>query len=296
MLRRVLRKGRGIGRAVMIEHSLFSLPFALVALFSESAGRPPLSKVGWIILAVVAARNGANALNRLVDEKIDAQNPRTAERPLQTGRVRRLELILFTFFCGLLLLVAAWMLNPLCLVLVPAAGAMIMVYSYTKRFTWLCHYWLGMTCSAAVMGSFLALTGSFELRFFPLTGAVMFWVAGFDIIYALQDIDHDRSHGLRSIPARFGSFTALGFAAASFTVFLGGIVLHGLLYGFNAWYYTGAVVSAGILVWELLIAWNSEKSEENRIPFAAYKLNQALSPIFLLFVLAALYLPGGLHG
>ncbi|WP_319478505.1 4-hydroxybenzoate octaprenyltransferase [Marispirochaeta aestuarii] len=296
MIKRLLRRGRGIGRAVMIEHSLFSLPFALVALLSESAGRPPWSTVGWIILAVVAARNGANALNRLVDEKIDAENPRTADRPLQTGRVRRLELILFTLFCGLLLLVSAWMLNPLCLALVPAAAVMIMGYSYTKRFTWLCHYWLGITCSAAVMGTFLALTGSFQWRFFPLTGAVMFWVAGFDIIYALQDIDHDRSHGLRSIPARFGRFPALGFAAASFTVFLAGTVLHGLLYGFNAWYYVGVAVSGGILCWELLIAWKSEKSPENRIPFAAYKLNQTLSPIFLLFALAAVYLPGGLHG
>jgi len=296
LIKRLLIRGRSIGRAVMIEHSLFSLPFALVALLSESAGRPPLSKIGWIILAVVAARNGANALNRLVDEEIDAENPRTADRPLQSGGVRRLELTLFTLFCGFLLLISAWRLNPLCLALVPAAGAMILIYSYTKRFTWLCHYWLGMTCSAAVMGSFLALTGSFELRFFPLTGAVIFWVAGFDIIYALQDIEHDRSHGLRSIPARFGRFPALGFAAASFVLFLGGIVLHGLLYGFNAWYYTGAAVSAGILVWELIIAWKSEKAVENMIPFAAYKLNQALSPIFLLFALAAVYLPGGLHG
>jgi 4-hydroxybenzoate polyprenyltransferase len=295
LIKRFLSKGRRIGSAVMIEHTLFSLPFAVVALLSESAGRPPLSTVGWILLAVVAARNGANALNRLVDEKIDAENPRTAGRALQTGKVRRMELILFTLCCGLLLLVSAWMLNPLCLALVPAAGAIILVYSYTKRFTWLCHHWLGMTCSAAVMGTFLALSGSFQLRFFPLTAAVMFWVAGFDIIYALQDMEHDRSKGLHSIPARFGELPAMGITAASFVVFLSGTIVHGILYGFTAWYYAGVVVSGGILAWELGIAWKNEKTREDRIPFAAYRLNQTLSPVFMLFSLAAVYLPGGLH-
>ena len=200
----------------MIGHTLFSLPFAVSAFILESGGRPGLWKSLWIITAVFGARNAANGLNRLIDYSIDAENPRTAGRGLQSGRVGRKELLLFIVFCGALFFLAAWMLNPLCLLLAPVAAVMILGYSYTKRFTWLCHYWLGLTCSAAVMGSFLALKGSFAYRFFPLTGAVALWVAGFDIIYALQDLDHDRKAGLHSVPARFANKGRFYFCGSIF--------------------------------------------------------------------------------
>ncbi len=285
-----LKKGRGISRAVMMEHTLFSLPLALCALLMESGGRPGLSDSLWIFLAVFGARNGANALNRLIDREIDAANPRTSERDLPAGRVKALELWFFTAVCGALLLVAAWMLNPLCLALVPAAALLIGGYSFTKRFTWLCHYWLGITCSAAVMGSFLALAGRFEFRFFPLTAGTALWIAGFDIIYALQDIEHDRKNGIHSLPARFGRQGGLVLSGLSHLGALFCWSLTALFYPLRIWFFLGLGLAALILGAEHLLA---RKGEVRWIPLAAYHLNQILSPLLMVFVLLDLYLPGG---
>jgi 4-hydroxybenzoate polyprenyltransferase len=288
-----LERGRGISRAVMLEHTLFSLPLALCALLLESGGRPGAADSLWIVLAVFGARNGANALNRLIDREIDAANPRTAGRDLPSGRVKAAELWLFTAFCGLLLLVSTFMLNPLCLALVPVAAVLIGGYSFTKRFTWLCHYWLGITCSAAVMGSFLALTGRFELSFFPLTAGTALWIAGFDIIYALQDIEHDRRHGIRSVPARFGRQGALAISGLSH---LGALLCWGMtafFYPLRIWFFLGLGLAALLLAAEHLLA---RKGEVRWIPLAAYHLNQILSPLILVFTLLDIYLPGGLFG
>jgi len=289
----IFTRGLGVSRAVMMEHTLFSLPLAVCAILLESAGRPALSKTLWIIVAVFGARNAANALNRIIDLEIDRANPRTSGRELPAGRVSAKSLWAFAFLCGAMLLLAAFMLNPLCLALVPVAAILIGGYSFTKRFTWLCHYWLGVTCSAATMGSFLALTGSFELRFFPLTAGAALWVAGFDIIYALQDIEHDRSSGLHSIPARFGKKGALLLAGLTHfgTVFF--FALNVFFFRLGIWYAIGAAVVALILLAEHLIAWNGSIK---RIPFASYRLNQILSPAFMLFVILDIYLRGGMYG
>lgn len=287
------RKTAGIGSAVMIEHSIFSLPLAAVALLLESSGRPLWSDVLWIFLAVFGARNGANALNRLIDHEIDGENPRTAGRHLPSGRVRRLDLWLFTAFCGILFLVSAAMLNILCLALVPVAAAMIFIYSYTKRFTFLCHYWLGITTSAAVMGSFLAVSGGFQLRYFALTAGAALWVAGFDIIYATQDIEHDRSHGIHSVPARFGKSGALIIAGLTHAATLVFFAATAYFYPLRHWYAAGLVVAALLLIAQHLIAW---RGSVKWIPVAAYQLNQILSPLVLLFTLLDIYLPGGMYG
>jgi len=290
---KLVSRGLGVSRAVMMEHTLFSLPLAIVAILLESGGRPALSKAIWIIVAVFGARNAANALNRIIDLEIDRANPRTAGRDLPSGRVSQKSLWAFTFFCGAMLLLAAFMLNPLCLALVPVAAVLIGGYSFTKRFTALCHYWLGVTCSAATMGSFLALTGSFSLRFFPLTAGAALWVAGFDIIYALQDIDHDRAEGLHSIPARFGKKGALILAGLTHagTVFF--FALNIFFFHVGLWYIAGVAIVALILLAEHLIAWNGSIKW---IPFASYRLNQILSPAFLLFVILDIYLKGGMYG
>lgn len=270
----------------MIEHTLFSLPLAVAAFLTESRGRP-----GWcvsilILVAVFGARNAANALNRLIDAEIDAANPRTANRDLPAGRVSKKALLAFTVFCGLLFLASAALLNPLCLALVPVAAVLIGGYSFTKRFTWLCHWWLGVTCSAAVMGSFLALAGRFELRFFPLTAACALWIAGFDVIYATADEDHDRSNGIHSAPARFGRRGALALSSLSHvgTVFF--FALSGRLYGAGPLYYAGVAVAAGILAAEQVLA---RSGKEGSIPLAAYTLNQILSPVFMAFAVIDVY-------
>ncbi|MBB6480310.1 UbiA-like polyprenyltransferase [Spirochaeta isovalerica] len=282
-----------IGSAVMIEHTIFSLPLAVMAFLLESSGKPEPMKVLWILLAVFGARNGANALNRIIDLHIDEANPRTAGRDLPSGRLKPFELGLFTAFCLGLFLFSAWKLNPLCLVLVPVALVLIFGYSFTKRFTFLCHYWLGITTSAAVMGSFLALRGAFELRFFPLTAGAALWVAGFDIIYAVQDIDHDRNEGIHSVPAFFGKKWGLDISALTH---FGALVFWGANYFFfplRIWYGIGLVAAAGLLAAQQLIA---RKGSIKRIPLASYHLNQLLSPLFLLFALLDIYLPGGLYG
>ncbi len=275
----------------MLEHTLFSLPLAVCAFLLESAGRPPVMKVVWITAAIFGARNGANALNRLIDREIDAANPRTAGRDLPTGRVSAGSLWIFTAFCGVLFLVAAWQLNPLCLLLVPAGAVLIGGYSFTKRFTWLCHFWLGVTCSAAVMGSFLALSGRFEWRYFPLTIAAALWVAGFDIIYALQDIEHDRANGIHSVPARFGRGGALFISALCHLGTLFFFSMNIFFFELGYWYYAGVAVAAVILAAEHILA---HRGNMKLIPLAAYQLNQLLSPLFMIFAILDIYLPGGM--
>ncbi|MCX8013625.1 MAG: UbiA family prenyltransferase, partial [Rectinema sp.] len=148
----LLGRLRLIGNSVMMTHTLFSLPFAVTAVLLETNGRPPLAKLFWIIIAAFGARNAANALNRIIDKDIDARNPRTASRHLPRGIITTRELWLFTFAMLAMLVLGAAMLNFLCVMLLPVAGMLLFGYSYTKRYTWLSHYWLGIACSAATMG------------------------------------------------------------------------------------------------------------------------------------------------
>ena len=277
-----------VGDAVMIRHTLFSLPFAMAAVLLETDGHPPATKLVWILVAAFGARNGANALNRLIDIDIDARNPRTASRPLVTGAVSRRELILFTILMLGLLVLGAAMLNPLCLALLPVAGILVFGYSYTKRFTWLCHYWLGVACSAATMGAFLGISGRFEFRYFPLAGAVALWVAGFDIIYALQDIEFDRSEGLKSIPAAFGSRAARAIAAASH---LGAMVgLSSILY---FWHSTGIGTLSALVACAILLAsehFLASRATARHIRMAAYGINEIIPALLLVGVALDLFL------
>lgn len=272
----------------MIQHTLFSLPFAASALLLETGGVVPSQKLLWIFLAILGARNGANALNRLVDHSIDAKNPRTAGRHLPSGRLSRLDLWIFAIACILLLIGSTCMLNWLCVALLPVALAMVFAYSYTKRFTWLCHYFLGATVAIAPMGTLLALNGAFKLSYFIVSAAVATWVAGFDIIYATQDIAFDRAQGLYSIPARFGAKKALHIAAFSHLVSFALLVLWGISYQVGPWYYLGCVAVGSLLFVEnALVAPGRLK----HVTTAAYHINEIVSVLFLAFVVLEVYLP-----
>ncbi|PKL14565.1 MAG: 4-hydroxybenzoate octaprenyltransferase [Spirochaetae bacterium HGW-Spirochaetae-8] len=282
-----LRKPLLVAHAVMIQHTLFSLPFAGAAILLETKGKPPLMDLLWIILAIFGARNGANAINRLVDHAIDARNPRTQGRELPTGQLKRLDLWLFSAFCLALLVFATFQLNLLCVLLLPVALLLIVGYSYTKRITWLCHYILGLTVAIAPMGSLLAITGRFELRYFVIAAAVALWVAGFDIIYACQDVGFDREEGLFSIPARFGVRKALRLAALNHVGAAMLLVLWGRLYHTGMWYGIGSGIVVGLLVVEnVLVAPKRLK----HITFAAYHLNEIIGTLFFVFVLMEVYL------
>ncbi len=276
-------KLKAIGDAVILRHTLFSLPFALAAILLESGGQPPLLKLVFIVLAAASGRNLANALNRLIDRDIDARNPRTAGRHLPSGRLASRDLVLFSLAMGAILVGSALALGWLCLALLPVAGIAIFGYSYTKRWTWLSHWWLGATCAIAPMGSLIAISGKvFELRFFVLSGAVALWVAGFDIIYALQDIENDRREDLQSFPARFGPGLARAMAVACHLATIALLACLGFFWPLGAAWWAGIALAAFLLAAEHLVA---RGGTERHIRIAAYGINEVI-PLVLLAAVA----------
>ncbi|HLX10144.1 MAG TPA: UbiA-like polyprenyltransferase [Thermoanaerobaculia bacterium] len=210
---------------VKIEHTLFALPFAFMGMLLAAGGWPPWRTVGWIAVAMVGARSAAMGFNRLVDRRIDAANPRTAGRALPAGLVTPAFVAGFVAASAALLVLAAWQLNPLALALSPVALAVLLLYSYTKRFTWASHLVLGLSLAGAPLGAWIAVRGAVAAPPLALAGAVLLWVAGFDVLYALQDLDFDRRAGLFSVPARFGVRAALWLSA----------LLHAAMLALLAW-------------------------------------------------------------
>ncbi len=199
---------------VKFEHTLFALPFAYGGMLLAAGGWPGWRVVSLVTLAMVGARTAAMAVNRVIDARIDAANPRTLDREIPAGRLSSRDGIALAVLGYALLSVAGALLNPLTLVLLPVAVAFLTVYPYLKRFTWLCHAWLGVSIGAAAAGGWIAVTGAFSATAVALWVAVGAWIAGFDIIYAILDLSFDTRAGLHSIPARFGVQRALAASAA----------------------------------------------------------------------------------
>jgi len=194
-LTKIINKIKEYGKLVMFSHTVFSLSFAAVSMVLAAKGLPKITTMFWILVCFMAARTGANAINRVIDAEIDARNPRTATRQIPKGEVKKREVIIFTSICFLVMLFGAYKLNWVCLILSPIALFLMIIYSYTKRFTFLCHLILGVTCACAPVGAWLAVTG--KITFIPLIMGVAntLWVAGFDIIYGSQDYDFDKANG-----------------------------------------------------------------------------------------------------
>ena len=232
---------------VTFAHTIFALPFALLAAVLAAQGLPPLPTLFWILVAMVGARSAAMAFNRIADRGIDAVNPRTQARDIPAGRVSVASASVFCAISAAVFVFAAWRLNPLCLALSPVALLVVLGYSYTKRFTALAHFVLGLGLAIAPVGAWIAVTGAFALPPVVLGLSVLFWVAGFDVIYSLQDEAFDRAHGLFSLPARLGARRALNvstvFHALSLALLYGVFVLvhGGLLFGLG-------VVLAGVFL------------------------------------------------
>ncbi|WP_455381496.1 UbiA-like polyprenyltransferase [Salinispira pacifica] len=278
---------RAYGEMVMFSHSLFSLPFALMGLLLASGGRPSLWTTVWVVIGFTGGRNCANALNRIVDRSIDGRNPRTAERHLPAGRVSVKEAWAVTlFFFGLLVLSAA-MLNAACVCLLPVGVLLIGVYSFTKRVSALSHLVLGAACAAAPIGGWVAVTGRLSWDALLLGAANALWVAGFDVIYATQDVDFDRREGLHSVPALFGVTGGLRVARLMHLAVPGLLVLLGVGLESGALFYAGVAAVAALLLFQHA-AVRGEKME--RVPFASYSVNQVLSIVFFVFVVSDLYL------
>ncbi len=271
-------------RMVKIEHSVFALPFAFVAALIAASGIPPWRTVAWIVVAMVAARSAAMGLNRVIDRKIDAANPRTRNREIPAGVIGSGEAMVFIILSLALLVYAAWQLNDLCLKLSPLAISVLVLYSYTKRFTWAAHFVLGLAIAGAPLGAWIAVTGTLDPRVLALGAAVIFWLAGFDTLYALQDVDFDRAHGLRSIPQRFGIPNAIRFARLAHLVAWSLLVLTGLLFDLSPFYFLGLFFVAALFIYEHSLVRENDLSKLN---MAFFNMNGYISVSVFVFTLAA---------
>jgi 4-hydroxybenzoate polyprenyltransferase len=237
-------------REIRIEHTLFALPFAYVGAILAAHGIPPFSKLVWITLAVLGARTAAMAANRFFDREIDARNPRTARRALASGTLPASSMLWAAGIGLSILLWAAWMLNPLCIKLLPIAVVLLLIYPLCKRFTWLTHFVLGAVDGLAPLGAYVGIAGQITAPALALFAAVTIWVAGFDIIYALMDFGVDRAQGIRSLPERFGERSGRLVPLTLHVAMLALLAWAGMLDGAGRTYYLGVAAVAVLVLYE----------------------------------------------
>lgn len=275
---------------IKFSHTLFALPFAFTGAVLAARGLPTPGQIFWILLAMVGARTAAMGLNRLIDADIDAKNPRTATRAIPAGLLSKGSVALFIFSSLLLLLYAAYRLNPLCLLLSPVAIFFLLLYSYCKRFTALAHLVLGLCLAAAPIGAWMAIRGEVSLAPLLLGAAVLFWVAGFDILYALQDLEFDRQAGLHSIPVRLGIRGSLWLAR------LFSLLMILLLIWLCVVMQLGVAFICGIAAVSLLLFyehWLLRKGDLAKLDLAFFTMNGYVSIIIFLATLAEIFTTGG---
>lgn len=271
MANTVLSRAIIVLQMIKFEHTLFALPFALVGMVLAAQGWPEARTVGWIVAAMVGARSAAMGWNRLVDRDVDAANPRTRQRALPAGLVTPRFVALFVAASLALLVLAAWRLNPLCLALSPLAILVLLGYSHAKRFTWLAHPLLGLALGGAPLGAWIAVRGDVAAPPLLLAGVVVCWVAGFDVLYALQDEEFDRRAGLFSIPARFGTVASLWISGALHLGALAGLAALPFVYppGLGAIYWVGVGGCAALLAYQHAIVRPSDLSRLDAAFFTA---------------------------
>ncbi len=278
----MLKKIQIILEMIKFEHTLFALPFAFTGALLAARGIPPGRTILWIIVAMIGARSAAMGFNRWADRKIDAENPRTKDRALPKGLVTPAQVIVFTAVSAAVLIFAAYKLNPLSFALSPVALAVVFFYSYTKRFTFLSHAFLGLGISGAPVGAWIAVTGKFELPALVLGLAVLFWLLGFDVLYALQDMEFDRSKGLHSIPQRFGIRRSLWISRASHAVTMAALFSLAWLLSLGWLYIAGVFVSLCLMVYEHTLVRETDLSKLN---FAFFNMNANISIAIFCFTL-----------
>lgn len=284
---------------VKFSHTLFALPFAMIgfflgifgssSLYEEKVPEMPLllNRFFLVIICMVAARSAAMAFNRYLDRHFDAKNPRTAIREIPRGIIAPNRALRFVIICCIVFMISCWFINPICFYLSPVALFVILFYSYTKRFTPLCHLVLGISLSLAPIGAFLAVTGHFELLPLLFSGAVICWVGGFDIIYAMQDVDFDKSENLLSIPVALGKKRALAISSFLHLFSVTFVILAGITGGFGFWYWTGTLLFAGMLVFQHLIV---KPNDLSRVNIAFMTANGIASVVFAVFVITDMFI------
>ena len=265
------------------EHSVFALPFALTGAMLAAHGWPRPVQILWIVICMITARSAAMAFNRWADADLDAVNPRTAARAIPAGVLTRGFVAVFTVFMAALFILAAAQLNRLTLWLSPVALAIVLLYSYTKRFTRWSHLFLGLALGSAPAAAWIAIRGTLDPRILVLTAAVLFWVAGFDILYACQDAAHDRANGLNSVPATIGISGAFWVARSMHAVMLVLLILLVHLFALGPVALVGIAAVAALLLYEHLIV---SPTDLHRLNAAFFTMNGLISVVFFLFVAA----------
>ncbi len=272
--------------SIKFEHSIFALPFAYLGMVLAARGFPSWEQILWITVAMVGARTLAMATNRIVDAHYDALNPRTAHRAIPRGLLSRVEMGALAAAGLVALFFAAWKLNPLCLQLAPLAVVVLVGYSWTKRFTWLSHAVLGFADGMAPAGGWIAVTGSVELPAVLLGLAVLFWIGGFDLIYACQDVDFDRQVRLHSVPARFGIAAALWASAAAHALTVGLLAWTGVVLGLGWLYWAGLAAAAVLLAYEHYLV---RPDDLSKLSVAFFNVNGYVAVIVFVFTVGGIY-------
>ena len=268
---------------IKFSHTIFALPFAFTGGVLAARGLPSPLQVLWILLAMVGARTAAMAMNRLIDAEIDARNPRTAGRAIPAGLIGKGTVTLYIIVSTGLMLFSAWQLNPLCLYLSPIALFFLALYSYCKRFTALAHVVLGICLAAAPIGAWVAIRGAVELPAILLGAAVLFWVAGFDILYALQDLEFDRASGLHSIPVRLGVRGSIIAARLFHLMMVGLLIALPQLLPMGTFYYIGLAAVIAMLGYE---HWLLRGGDLSKLDAAFFNMNGYISVTIFIFTFA----------
>jgi len=283
----VLQKITIFMEMIKFSHTIFALPFALSGALLAIRGLPSVSQLLFIILAMVGARTAAMAMNRLIDADIDAQNPRTATRAIPAGLLSKGAVFGAIVLSVALLLWSAAMLNPLCLKLSPIALGFLVLYSYCKRFTALAHIVLGICLAAAPIGAWVALTGRIELPAIVLGLIVLFWVSAFDMLYALQDLEYDRSVGLHSIPVALGVDGSLWLSRLFHLITVGLLLWLIILMGLGIWFWIGTAAMTAMLLYE---HWLLRGGDLTKLDAAFFTMNGYISLTFLAATAADVFL------
>ncbi|RSL33468.1 4-hydroxybenzoate octaprenyltransferase [Salibacterium salarium] len=286
-----MKKLKIILEMIKFEHTVFALPFAFLGaalgnLMVEDVW-PSVMEWIWITLAMVGARSAAMTLNRVIDAKIDKKNPRTAERAIPAGLISIGQSVLFISASFLLLFLSAFQLNMLSVYLLPVAVLFLTVYSYTKRFTWLCHVFLGFTIAIAPLGGWVGATGTLQGEAFLLFIAVAFWTAGFDVIYATQDKEHDQQEGIYSIPARFGVTKALYMSRSFHTISLLALLTLHFVSPLSAFYLAGVIIAGLIMTYEHSMV---KPNDLSKVGVAFFPMNGIISVVMLIFTIGDMLL------
>ncbi len=277
----VLNKIRIYLEMIKFQHSIFALPFAYLGAFLAVMRVPDMVTLFWITIAMVGARSFAMALNRLIDVEIDRRNPRTAERALPKGLLTIPNVVFFSIISLGIFLIAVYNLAPICRYLWPAVVVPFVIYPYTKRFTYLTHFVLGFCLGLAPIGSWIAITNSFSIEPFIIGLAVLCWVSGFDIFYAIQDIEFDRENGIHSIPAKFGISKSLKFTKCLHIASIIMLILLGIRLELGFFYFAGVVLTAILLAYENSLIKPNNLSKLN---MAFFTMNGVISVLMFCFV------------